>query len=71
MLRSGSDDYWKLKEQAEYIYRGAADAMGKGMHVQKKWAEKGEKLAYAMREEYGFSDENVEWLIKQYMLDRL
>ena len=45
--------------------------MGKGMHVQKKWAEKGEKLAYAMREEYGFSDENVEWLIKQYMLDRL
>ena len=70
MLRSGSDEYWKLKEQAEHIYRKSAEALGKS-DAQKKWAEKGKDLVYEMRAEYGFSDENVEWLIKQYMLDRL
>lgn len=71
MLDSGSKEFRKLKEQAEHIYRKSAEAMGKGWDVEKKWRERGKEFAYEMRAEYGFSDENVEWLIKQYMLDRL
>lgn len=68
-LKSGSDEYWKLEEQAEYIYRQAADA--RNSDERRRWAERGKNLAYRMREKYGLSDEVVERLISNYYLDRL
>lgn len=69
MLRNGSDEHWKLRDQADYIYRQAANS--RTSDERRKWAEKGKNLAYGMREKYGFSDEIVERLINDFYLERL
>lgn len=68
-LKSGSSEYWRLKEQAEYIYRKSANA--RNDDERRRWAERGLNLAYTMREKYGLSDESVEYIINQFYLERL
>lgn len=68
-LRSGSDEDYRLKEEADYIHRQCVDA---ATHDEReKWAAKGEALARNMREEYGLGDEQVKRIIEDNYLDRL
>lgn len=68
-LRSGSDEDYRLKEEADFIHRKCANATTS--FEREKWAEKGEALAREMRAEYGLNDEQSEYIIKDNYLDRL
>lgn len=68
-LRSGSDEDYRLKEEADYIHRKYADATT--YDERDKWAEKGEALAREMRAEYGLGDKQVQMIINDNYLDRL
>lgn len=67
-LESGSDDYYKFSEKADKIYRKHSDARTR--EEREKWEQKAEDLIDFMREKYGY-DDNVEWIINNYYLDRL
>lgn len=65
---SGTDEYWKLKEQAERIYHKKAEANSSS--ERDKWVERGHALADRLREEWGYNDSAVKDLINWYDLDR-
>ena len=61
-MRSGSNEYYRLKKEVDYILVLMVDAT---THDEiEKWAEKGEALARNMREEYGLGDEHVKRIIE-------
>lgn len=67
-LKNGSDEYWKIKEQAERIYRKKANA--RSSSEREEWAERGKEMADRLREDFGYRDECVKYLIKEFDLDR-
>lgn len=66
-LRNGSDEHWKILEQAERYYRKRCDSTGS---AREHWTEKCNKLADQLREDYGYSDPIVKDIIERYYLDR-
>ena len=67
-LKSGSDEWYEAKEHAERIMRKKAEA--RSSSEREKWADRGRDLADRLREEYGYGDEGVRWIINEYGLDR-
>lgn len=67
-LISGSNEYYKIIEHAERIYRKKVEA--RSSSEREKWAEKGKELADRLREDYGYRDTEVSHIIDKYYLDR-
>lgn len=67
-LENGSREYYDIVEHAERIYRKKANA--KTTDDRRKWAEKGYDLMDRIREDYGYSDKEVKYIIERYSLDR-
>lgn len=68
-LRNGSDDWYKYKEKADKYVRKAANS--RTSDERERWREKAQDLADGMRDKYGYSDENVEYIIATYHLENL
>lgn len=65
-LINGSDEYWKIKNQAESIYYDIANSTGHEREINIKCAN---NLAYRLREKYGFDDPTVNYIMEKYYLD--
>jgi hypothetical protein len=68
-LEVGSEEYWDLKEHAERLYRKSSDA--RSASERREIAEQGNEFADRMEEKYGFDNDAVRYLIKEYYLRRL
>lgn len=68
-LRSGSDEDYRLKKEADFIHRQCVNATT--TVEQDEWATKGEDLAREMRAKYGLNDKQVNSIINDHYLDRL
>ena len=66
-LRSGSDEYYKLEEEADNIHRCRANAT---TIEREKWIEQGKELTRQMYAEYGQSDKMVKGIVESHYLDR-
>lgn len=67
-LINGSDEYWKIKEQAKRIYEHRVDS--ESTSEQEIWIRSGNNMSDRLREKYGYDDEVIEDLIAKYYLDR-
>ena len=67
-LRSGSDEYYKLEEEADNIHRCRANATT--TIEREKWVEQGKELTRQMYAEYGRSDKMVKGIVESHYLDR-
>ena len=67
-LHSGSDEYWKIKEHAERLYRKKMDA--RSSDERRDWADRCHDLIDGLREKYGYDDEMVKSLNDWYDVDR-
>lgn len=65
-LRDGSNEYWKIEEHAERLYRKKCDSTGA---EKEKWIERCRNLADQLREEHGYNDPVVERIIEKWYLD--
>lgn len=68
-LRNGSDEYYKLKEEADLIHRQHSDA--RTWDEQKKWEQAADDLVRAMHGKYGLDDEVANSIIEDNYLTRL
>lgn len=68
VLETSSDDWYKFNEKADKIHRKYSDA--RTSDEKEKWKRKAEDLIDFMRSKYGY-DDNVEYIIRTYYLDRL
>lgn len=67
-LKNGSDEYWKINDQAERIYRSRTES--RTTDDERRWIRHGNDFADRLREKYGADDSEVERLIGKYYLDR-
>lgn len=63
-LRSGSDEYYKLEEEADNIHRCRANATT--TIEREKWIEQGKELTRQMYTEYGRSDKMVKGIVESH-----
>ena len=68
-LINGSDEYYDLKKHAEKLYRAASNA--RSTSERRNIAQKANKFADRMEEEYGVRDSEVKYIIKEFYLRRL
>lgn len=68
-LRSGSDEDYKLKEEADYIHRQYTNA--RTGEEQEHWGQAADDMVRAMHAKYGLDDEQSNSIIKDNYLDRL
>ena len=66
-LVNGSNEYWKVYDHAERIYRKKCNTYGS---EHDEWVERGKNLADQLREKHGYGDSEVESIIDKYYLDR-
>lgn len=64
-LRSGSDEYWEIKDYAESLYRAFCSA--NDYETKKYYKELGEALKGRLYIDYGRSDESVKLICKNYL----
>lgn len=66
-IQSGSDEYWKIREQAERIYWRRVKA--RSSSEREIWIRNGNEMADRLREKYGFDDKQINYLINEFYLD--
>lgn len=67
-LVNGSEEYWKVREHAERLYRKKMDA--NSTTERRDRAERCHDFLDGLREKYGYDDEMVERLNDMFDLDR-